>query len=664
MPLLRFLLLLPLYSLKFFWTFFKNIMALLGKIASPLIGHIHWEAPLWLPYASNLFHYAVNFIKRYPLRIATLIVILASISLGGIYGYHWYQNRPGAIDIAPIAYQEANIRIIKTPLPTNFRDKNPIFDPLIIDFGVQAAPLETLSTAVTEGIKLSPEIDGIWNWNQGGNQLIFTPKKEWSMAQKYTISLNPLKLLAPTIKTDTKRLEFNTENIKMTIADKEFYQDPISPSQKKTIFHVKFNYPIDVASFEKAVTLKITTKKDKLISTPQFYVTYDDSKMDAWIHSEPINLPEDLSQMKLHIQKGVTSSKQHSGKAEEVFSAMDIPGLYTLKITQVNTSVVKNINDKYEHALIVNTNDAIKGMDLLYAVTLWLLPEKNPDYPKIENYKWNTSAVTEKILSESKALTFQIADTQNEYEKTQSLIFNAPPNRYIFAQFKKGLHSVGGYQTGNTTASTLRVTDYPSTLQFMSKGSILSLNGEQKVSIAAQNVSGMKLDVKRVSPAELHHLVAFSYVSDFAHTRFNAVNENNFIERFTHKQPIKTLTPEEISYESIDLKPYFLKEEQGKRGVFLLQLMPWDTGKDQPIQYNAASQNTRDDRFIVVTDLGIIVKHAEDSSSDVFVQSISHGQPVENAKISVIGKNGKAVLSGFSDATGHIHFKPLNVFYE
>lgn len=662
MPLLRFLLLLPFYGLKFIGTLFKTMMVLLGKIASPLIGNIRWEAPEWFSHVSPLFHYAVNFIKKYPLRIATLIIFLSLAFLGGQYGYHWYQNRPGAIDIAPTTYQEANIRIVKTPSPTNFRDKNPVFDHLIIDFGTQAAPLEALSTSVTEGIKLSPELDGTWKWNPNGTQLIFTPKKDWIMAQKYTISLNPTKLLAATIKTETKSLEFYTEDIKMTLSDKEFYQDPMSPLQKKSIFHVKFNYPIDIASFEKAVTLKITTKKDKLLSTPQFYVTYNDSKMDAWIHSEPLTLPEDLSQMKLHIQKGVSSSKPHSGKAEEVFSAMDIPGLYTLKITQVNTSVVKNANDKYEHALVVNTNDAVKGMDLLYAATLWLLPEKNPDYPSIENYKWNTSAVTEKILSESKALTFQIADTQNEYEKTQSLIFNAPPNRYIFAQFKKGLHSVGGYQTGNTTASTLRVTDYPSTLQFMSKGSILSLNGEQKVSIAAQNVSGMKLDVKRVSPAELHHLVAFSYVSDFAHTRFNAVNENNFIERFTHKQPIKTLTPEEISYESIDLKPYFLKEEQGKRGVFLLQLMPWDTNKDQPIQYNAASQNTRDDRLIVVTDIGIIVKHAEDSSSDVFVQSISHGQPVENAKISVVGKNGKAVLSGFSDATGHIHFKPLNDF--
>lgn len=644
--------------------FCKVAITLLGKILSPFIGQIHWEAPMWVPHMSKTLQRMADFVKKYPIRFGAGMLILCIATVSGIYGYQWYLNRPGSIDIAPTMYQEANIRIVQTPLPTNYRDQNPIFNKLIIDFGVQAAPLETLTmtTPVTEGIKLSPEIEGIWNWNQTGNQLIFTPTKDWSMAQKYTITLNPKKLLAETIKTDMKSLDFTTEDIRVLVDEKEFYQDPISPSQKKSIFHVKFNYPVDIATLEKAITLRITTKKDKIISTPQFYVTYNDSKMDAWIHSEPINLPEDLSQMKLHIQKGVMSSKTHSGKAEELFSAMDIPGLYTLKITQVNTSVVKNDKDKYDHALIVNTNDAIKGVDLLYTTTIWLLPEKNPDFPKIDNYQWNTNSVTEKILSESKKLTFQFSDTQNEYEKIQSLIFNAQPNRYIFVQFKKGLQSAGGYQTGATTASTLRVSDYPSTLQFMSKGSILSLNGEQKISIATQNVPGMKLDVKRVSPSELHHLVAFSFVQDFAHTRFSTINENYFIERFTHKQTIKIRTPEEISYESVDLKPYFSKDDQGKRGVFLLQLMPWNTDKDQPLNYNTMSQNTRDDRFIVITDLGIIVKHAEDSSSDVFVQSISTGHPVENAKVSVIGKNGKAVLSSLSDVTGHVRFKPLTDF--
>ena len=365
MQVLRFLLLLPFHILRLFLFLVTFIFKLLGKLIAPLIGDINWQAPQWWAAAQTNPEALPDSTKKAPMIISLIVYALVCGTVGGIYGYEWYQNRPGEIEIAPISYQEAIVKVAKAPTPTNYREKNPAFDKLIIEFSIESAPLETLRETVTKGIKLSPEIEGSWQWNDIGTQLIFTPKKDWAVAQTYRVELNPKKLLAQTIKTETKQLEFNTDPMRVVISENEFYQDPLNPAQKKAIFHAQFNYPVDIASFEKAVSLAIMTNKGKVLENPKFSVTYNESKMDAWVHSEPIKLPEDLSKMKLLVQKGVVlSSKPNSNKASESVSVVDIPGLYTLKIKQISTSVVKNQNDKYEHVVVMNTSEDRKSTRL------------------------------------------------------------------------------------------------------------------------------------------------------------------------------------------------------------------------------------------------------------------------------------------------------------
>ena len=67
-------------------------------------------------------------------------------------------------------------------------------------------------------------------------------------------------------------------------------------------------------------------------------------------------------------------------------------------------------------------------------------------------------------------------------------------------------------------------------------------------------------------------------------------------------------------------------------------------------------------RLVLVTDMGLIVKNNHDGSNDVYVQSISQGAPVGNAKISILSRNGLAITSGFTDAQGHVHLPDVNDF--
>ena len=69
-----------------------------------------------------------------------------------------------------------------------------------------------------------------------------------------------------------------------------------------------------------------------------------------------------------------------------------------------------------------------------------------------------------------------------------------------------------------------------------------------------------------------------------------------------------------------------------------------------------------DQRLVLLTDLGVLVKDNVDGTHDVFVQSLKNGEPVKGAQVEVLGKNGIAIQSETTDAEGHVSFPKLSDF--
>jgi hypothetical protein len=63
---------------------------------------------------------------------------------------------------------------------------------------------------------------------------------------------------------------------------------------------------------------------------------------------------------------------------------------------------------------------------------------------------------------------------------------------------------------GRPNSQTFTVPDYPKLLHFMADGSLLSLSGDKHISVVSRNVPGMKLEIGRVLPDQLQHLVSFN----------------------------------------------------------------------------------------------------------------------------------------------------------
>lgn len=675
MDLLRFLLRLPFTLVKGVCWLLAKIFWLLGLVLRPLIGNIQWRSPAWVAGVKKGFLATERGVDNHPKSVAAALVLLIALAVGGFYGYHAWLNRPQPIEPAPMVYQQTTVRVAGPQL-INYNAQNRPPQEIILYFSHAAAPITLVGKTVEQGVSLSPAVEGQWAWRNAAT-LVFTPKAALPMGSAYKIKLDAAKLLAPQIKINQTEYSANAPSFDYQLGQAEYYQDPQDAQKRSAIFRVQFNAPVDVASFEKRISLGLIEGKETPEKKLNFSLVYDEKKLNAWVHSEPLKALEQGGSVHVAIDSGVKSSVASQPTSGKKDNWVSVPSLYSLSVADVAATVVNSDDNQGSRALVVALSDGVKDKEIGAAVRAWLLPQKNPKYGDDDQdaiYPWSMSDIDTGIISQSAPVKLALNDAEQEYQPQFSFTFDAPAHRYLLVEINNALTSFGGYKMPEKQYRVVAVPDYPTSLSFMSQGSLLSMNGEKQISVAARNVPGLKLDIKRVIPSQLQHIVSFKS-SQYSSAEFNRLGDEYFTEHFEYTHAVDNQKPGEVSYQGIDLSRYLSDNPNARRGVFLLTLTPWDPAKkaeqseeNQPEeeQYSEDDESgdaqVGDSRFVVITDLGIISKRSQDKTRDVFVQSVQSGLPVSDAKVSVIGKNGVALLTQTTDADGHARFPALDVY--
>ncbi|MEQ4925083.1 alpha-2-macroglobulin family protein [Proteus hauseri] len=670
MDVLRFLLTLPFKLLRLVGWAIIFCIRLLERILSPIIGQIQWSTPIWVGFIARQLRKVENVVATYPKTVLGSIIFLAAASFGGYYGYHSYLNRPVPIDVAPIVVENVDVRL-REPSRIDYSSDNQQPQRITLSFTRSVAPITLIDKVVTEGVTISPAIEGEWRW-QNASTLVFTAKKPLPMGKEYKVELNDEKLLAAQFSLKVKKYSFVTTEFFYRLSNSEFYQDPQNPSRKIAIIKISFNAPVDVQSFEKRLEMRYAGN-EKL----KYTVNYDNKNLTAWVHSEQLSLKDVSSYVDLNIVKGVTSSVAANPTDKEKTYRVAVPSLYSLAVSDIDSELVESENGKDSRVLIVSFSDELNEKELKNeAITAWLLPQHNSEMPDADInrdedyfYDWALNDVSKTILAESEKLTLEMGDTEQDNQSVFAFKYNAPAHRFLLVKIPDGIESVGGYKLKDEHYQIVSVPDYPKMLNFMSEGALLSMMGEKQITVAARNLPGLQLDIKRVIPSQLQHIVSFKD-KNFTSVNFNRLNDEYFTEHFSYQTALNTEDKGQIQYKGIDLSRYLATDPKAKRGIFLLRLSPWDPTKaaktdnedDEEYYDEEDNDNVFDARFVVVTDLGIIAKSSIDGSRDVFVQSIYTGEPVSHATVSVIAKNGTTLLSQFTGEDGHVAFANLNDF--
>jgi hypothetical protein len=659
----------------------KGVAVALGEVLKLFFGSlsIAWKPPLWVAQSAA---YIRDLVAKYPRQVAIGGGSVLVLALAGIIGWQYYLSLP-----QPEEPDRLTVTVA-APLPTEYAhaDGTPgiTVHPVDVVFSGSAAPIEMVGKKVARGVVIRPVVKrdwwgerqldplkGEWTWVDD-RTLRFTPAGDWPIGAHLRVAIDPKSAVAPHVLLAEEECSFDIAAFAATAGTSEFYQDPENPTAKKTIMQVAFNYPVDPVAFEKRIALKLKGRGDNPAAL-KFTVTYDAVKMKAWIHSQPLELPRDA--VVLTLDKGVVSSRGGNATADKLALEVAVPGLYGLKVGDVGPTLVNNDKFEPEQVLVMDFNGAVRGSDLANNVKVWLLPKRKAGVKQRPNdppHDWGAQEVSEDVLRASQSLKLDLVPTEKEFEEAQSCKFHALPGQRLFVRFVPGLKSFGGYILGKSDARVLPVPDYPKLLRFTSEGSLLSLSGDRRVSVVSRSVAGIKLEIGRVLPEQLHHLVSQSN-GTFAKPEFyGRFGETNIVERFGQTRTIANATTGEAHYEGFDLSEYL---KAGKHGVFILHLSAFepklgkkemgsgsDNNEDAEDGDSGTSSDraeTSDTRLIVVTDLGMVVKRGLDGSQEVFVQSIRSGQPVGGAIVSVLAVNGQTLYSDTTSASGQAHFPSL-----
>ncbi|MBS0584563.1 MAG: alpha-2-macroglobulin [Proteobacteria bacterium] len=661
--------------LNFIWNLPLMLLRLVGAVLSFFVGRFAWDAPPWARAVGTGWQRLGGAVRARPARSAGILAALLLLGVGGVVGYRAWRDRPRPVVEAPATFS------VQAPILTGYDEeaRKLIVHPLHVTFNRSAAPLALVGKSPTAGIAMQPELAGTWTW-LNDRELNFTPKDDWPVGQKYAVSFDAKLAFAEHVKVDKDRFDFVSAPFKASVVQGEFYQDPQDAAAKKAVIHARFSHPVDPASFEKAVSLKLTGPK--LSSTPKkFTVAYDERKVNAFIHSEPLTIPTDDEALGYAIAAGVRAARGGPATDAALDGKVSVPGLYSLRIENIEATLVDNAKYEPEQVLVVDASQGVNEADTQKAFSAWLLPHNDRD----NSWYWNQSDVSEAVLQRSQKLKLEAIATEREYENLHSFKYKADPGRTVYVKVNKGLKSFGGYVLGKDAVQIIAVPEYPKMLRFAADGALLSLSGDKRVGVVARNVPGMQLEIARVLPDQLQHLVTFNQ-GTFGKPQMYSLSADQITERFVSKVPFEEgADPAKARFEGVDLGKYFGSGANAKHGVFLLKLgelqpeppkAEVDPNADEPAQSDeegAASEGEGgytsgenegdmpgDARLIVVTDLGMLAKKSLDGSYDVYVQSIANGAPVAGATVEVAGKNGQTLASHATDATGHVHIDPLD----
>ncbi|MBQ4379317.1 MAG: hypothetical protein II821_09000 [Treponema sp.] len=526
---------------------------------------------------------------------------------------------------------------------------------LYLEFDGSVAPLDMVKKNVETPIEISPAIEGKWLWFSD-SELIFTPSERWKLSTNYKVKI-PNEVFSENVivKGD---FSFETDGFSVSLRNCEFYINPEDPSEKRVTATISASHPIEREGFEKFVAMDMKVKGESGSTSSKklnFTISWSKDAREAYLVSDTIPVPPRTSTVTIKMSSGIKSSYDASTKDSDQ-EDVDIPGMSDfVKIRDISHSLTKNDDQNYDQVISVESKGKVSGDELLKHMEVYVLPKDKPaeqGWYGESNYNWSYEAsfseFTDLVKSQSYKIEPVLVPSPENASELNNFIIKAPENSHILVYFTGTINFFGGYRLScdkeYSAYQYLRIKSYPVELGILSEGTILSLSGSRKMALSSRGISKVRYNLSRIMPKDVNHLVSMSN-GDMKNFRFDSYNfdENNISEKETSYYDIPNWSKEFVSYYSFDFSKYLAPNpaKNLSNGLFLFEVSDYD------------DSYKNDKRLILVTDLGFIVKKDRNGNRDIFVQSISSGNPVSNAQVQVVGLNGNPLITTFTDSQGH-----------
>lgn len=512
-------------------------------------------------------------------------------------------------------------------------------DGLNIHFSGSAARVDLINKDVSSFVKLTPAVKGTWKFTSD-TALTFTPAEDYRQDTAYTFVLDE-KVFTDTVKVQDLKFTFATPSFTAAIDEVTLYTDPVQPSIKKMTATLAFTYPPETASVRDALSLVVGTRKIP------FELTQDkDSPSIFYIVSEPLQIQTKEYYVNLNL-KTALSAKDKARLSESVSDSLRVPASDEFfKVSSVSTAIIRNEQDqnKPEQILFVSFSSPVRLADLEKYIDVRILTRPS-----------STTKTTEELFAESPKVKLTALPIEKEFSDVFTFKYDyvsKNSSERLYVRLKEGLPSVDNFVFSKPVDQQLYIPAYPKELTIGFDGSVLSSRAAAKLPVLTRGLPGIKVRLARIPVSQLNHLVSQTYGDlrrmDFANYRFD---ETNIADTFDVKLPLVERHPSEANYASVDLSQYLSKGQ----GFFYVSVNGYDPKNDNTLA-------GYDRRFIIVTDLGMLVKDNADGSKEVYVSSFKEGLPIEDATVTVLAKNGRTLLTATTDSKGRASFPSFKNF--
>lgn len=621
-----------------------NILKAPFKLLAIVFGSLSWVAPPWIKSATN-----------HKGALLGLLLTLTSAALG----FYYYDGLPKPLTVKPL--------LSEIQLTPNYDDADP--SNLYIEFNYNltnmkqgevrpsgqpsVARIDLVDKTIEDGVRLFPAKQGQWIWITD-RKIQFIPESDWPAGTQYRVEFNA-NIFSPDTLLSDETTTFFTPDLTATFLQSEFYQDPQDSSIRKVVATVEFSHPIEKESFEKKLSMSMRESGAEISDSAQQYktqVTYSKNRREAYVHSDPIKLPQKTNFMSIDIAPGIKSLLGGEGLVKAVQAKVEIPNVFSFLKAQSSSQIVKNNKGEPEQLVMLEFTDEIAQDELKSKLALYLLPGRDE---KNGRSSWQgPRQVSKNVLANSQPIEYKIIENPRSASKQYHLVIEQIENRQLYLKIDGGLTSINQFVHASEYDSVLRVPIYPKEINIIGDGSVLSYSGNHKISVMTRGLTALKYTIGQVRDGQLHHLISQTD-GDISNPEFSNWNfeKTNISDMKSSIVRLRQQDSKSANYSSFDLSR-FVNQAERQYGLFFVEVQAYDTKRKRVIY------GTSDRRLILVTDLGVIVKNNADSTHQVFVQSVTNGLPVANAKVELLAKNGSVVYSGRTDRSGKFSVPATN----
>ncbi len=670
----------------------RALLDLAGRTAGFLFGHITWSAPPWLAWTGKSISLFGRHLSRHRRPWALGVVTLGAAWLGTWQYLRWKEaHRP-----RPVVYEEIqkvsvtwNVPGIQSPgIPE--KDLSPT--PFVVHFSLPSAPLEKTGKEPGPGVTIQPAVPGKWLWSDS-KTLVFTPEAlHWQPGANYTVTLARQEL-APKLDFSKSKIEFNTAPLQADLQNFDFYTSPKDPTVHQVVGELRFSHPVALEEATRHLALEVIGGTPLFpgmaAGDSTFTVTEGNGPRQFFIRSRGITIPPKEDFVKLRLTKGVASLS--GGKPTEIEreAKTRVPDKFSgFSLANADAQIIRNAEGDPEQILFINSSVALDSDEIAKRITVqW----------SEDSWNFADHAEMEKQLAKSTKVSLTPLPSEAPLATRHAFRFTEPRYGYLRIRVEPGVKAPGDFELGQPFLTQTDVPPFPKEIQILGKGNILSLGGAKKLVASSRGMEHLQVSMGRVPVSQIQHLISQNGSRGFDSPDFYGdFSEDNLVQQYRKVIDLPPRKEWEAVQTEINLgeAPPMSSPDKlaGGRGIFFVNVRPvkvsekeeedtsvysrienpheeaeWivaneENDGDEFVDGWEAGEGNSSGRFVMVTDLGLMVKVGADYTRDVFVMSLGKGTPTEGVNLKVIAKNGTVLTEAVTDAQGRAQIRVLDGF--